>query len=681
MRVAVLDIEPIEPPLGGNRLRLKGLYHALGPEFETTYVGAFHWKGPTLRRLRHAPNFTEITVPFSEVHLAALRILQANAGSYSITDASFPLLCGFSEDYCLNAKRAAREADIVIFSHPWAYATAGEVVQKGSQLLVYDAHNVEGVFKRQMLDGTPAGRVIAAGVEGLERELCRRSDIILTCSHQDRLILAQKYGLALAKIRVFPNGAFTRQVVPATALERVAAKAELLLDRTVVALFIGGHYPPNTEAAVFIRDQLAPACPEVTFAILGDVGDALVEKSSAMPLPRNMLATGRISEEDKFRWLRASDIGINPMFSGSGTNLKMVEYMAAGLPVVATQFGARGFECVEIHRAAAAEEFAAQITTLARNPRQRRELGRRNRRQVEREFDWATISGELGAVLARRAVCNGKSAPFFTVAVVSLERPQKLRRLLDLLAVQSDRDFEVILVDQSARAFDGGDCGLDLTVLRSAVRAQCHARNFAAAASRGQVIAFIDDDCEPCDAWLAEARVLFERSEVVGVEGRCYSDLRRDPAWRSVDNYGAEGAGFMTCNLFVRAEAFYALGGFDVCFDEDQFRYDTDLGWRLQNLGEVPFSEKAFVYHPPWSRAIRRESTMERDRLFQADAILLSKHPERYRELFLREGHWRKGRRFWVPFVRGAEKITLELPDYIREFRAKAEHREAPAEE
>ena len=72
---------------------------------------------------------------------------------------------------------------------------------------------------------------------------------------------------------------------------------------------------------------------------------------------------------------------------------------------------------------------------------------------------------------------------------------------------------------------------------------------------------------------------------------------------------------------------------------------------------------------------------MERDRLFQADAILLSKHPERYRELFLREGHWRKGRRFWEPFVRGAEKITLELPDYIREFRAKAEHREAPAEE
>src|SRR5512139_4031171 len=100
MRVAVLDIEPIEPTLGGSRLRLAGLYHALGAGFDTTYVGAYHWPGPKFRRIRHGPNFEEITVPFSDRHFAAARVLQSNAGNYSIIDASFPHLGAFSEDYC-----------------------------------------------------------------------------------------------------------------------------------------------------------------------------------------------------------------------------------------------------------------------------------------------------------------------------------------------------------------------------------------------------------------------------------------------------------------------------------------------------------------------------------------------------------------------------------------------------
>ena len=31
-----------------------------------------------------------------------------------------------------------------------------------------------------------------------------------------------------------------------------------------------------------------------------------------------------------------ADIGINPLISGSGTNLKMLEYLSSGLPTVTT---------------------------------------------------------------------------------------------------------------------------------------------------------------------------------------------------------------------------------------------------------------------------------------------------------------------------------------------------------
>ena len=42
--VAVLDMQPIAPAVGGGRLRLLGLYHALG--VPTTYVGTYDWPGP-----------------------------------------------------------------------------------------------------------------------------------------------------------------------------------------------------------------------------------------------------------------------------------------------------------------------------------------------------------------------------------------------------------------------------------------------------------------------------------------------------------------------------------------------------------------------------------------------------------------------------------------------------------
>ncbi|MFN7173813.1 MAG: MlaD family protein, partial [Thermaurantiacus tibetensis] len=44
-------------------------------------------------------------------------------------------------------------------------------------------------------------------------------------------------------------------------------------------------------------------------------------------------------EEEKLALLRGADVALNPISSGSGTNLKMLEYFAAGLPVLSTPHG------------------------------------------------------------------------------------------------------------------------------------------------------------------------------------------------------------------------------------------------------------------------------------------------------------------------------------------------------
>ena len=68
-RVVVLDMQPIDPPIGGGRLRLLGLYHALGINLPTTYIGSFDWPVTSARKHKLSPNLEEIDIPLRIITL------------------------------------------------------------------------------------------------------------------------------------------------------------------------------------------------------------------------------------------------------------------------------------------------------------------------------------------------------------------------------------------------------------------------------------------------------------------------------------------------------------------------------------------------------------------------------------------------------------------------------------
>lgn len=78
------------------------------------------------------------------------------------------------------------------------------------------------------------------------------------------------------------------------------------------------------------------------FLIAGSAG----LKYRDVVLPSNMRLLGVIDEKQKSIILSSVDLAINPMVSGSGSNLKMLDYMASGTPVISTSFGARGLSIV-----------------------------------------------------------------------------------------------------------------------------------------------------------------------------------------------------------------------------------------------------------------------------------------------------------------------------------------------
>ena len=404
-KVAILDMQPIDPAVGGGRLRLLGLYHALGEDLQARYVGTYDWPGEKYRQHHLTPSLEEIDVPLSAAHHEAAKELAQKAGGKIVIDVAFPRLCHLSPEYIAKAREAIDWADIVIFSHPWVFPLVKDFL-KPSQLVVYDSHNVEGFLRAQLLDerNIVEAQLLKEVVE-TEYSLGQRANLILACSQDDLELFLRIYQWPTEKVRIIPNGVMASKILPPLMSERKKFKEKvgLEIDR-IAAIFIGSGYQPNVQAAVFILREIAPRVPNCIFVIAGGVGGIINEL-----IPSNVRVTGHIDDQQKLDWLQACDFALNPMFSGSGTNIKMFDFMAAGLPVVSTAIGARGiltlgkrpFLIVED----TAEEFVNGILKLVASPLELQSRSIDARACVESTYSWERISPRLGRLLLR---CRAK---------------------------------------------------------------------------------------------------------------------------------------------------------------------------------------------------------------------------------------------------------------------------------
>ena len=408
IKVAVVDMQPITPAVGGGRLRLLGLYHALGPEFQTTYVGTFDWPGESARAVRLSDTLTEIEVPLSDDHFRLDATWREFAGGSTIIDVAFPILGRLSHAFLSRARDVVQSADVVVFSHPWMHPLLAEFIDRSRQPVIYDAQNAEALLHYGMLDELPFGREIAKGAAMAEAFLCRSADLIVGCSSDDVGFFADAYGVGIDRTAVVPNGVFVNSIVPRKSVG-IEVEVPAVTNATApVAIFLGSNFGPNIEAATFIVRNLAPALPGVSFLVCGGVADAPGLRGD---LPPNARLVGRMSDEEKIRCLHAADIALNPMFFGSGTNIKMLEFMAAGLPIVATAVGARGICEVSANGVivCAPDDMARQIESVLQDRPMLSSMSAANRRRAEREFAWETLSPAYGDMI--RSLCRRQTSP------------------------------------------------------------------------------------------------------------------------------------------------------------------------------------------------------------------------------------------------------------------------------
>ena len=260
----------------------------------------------------------------------------------------------------------------------------------------------------------------------------------------------------------------------------------------------------------------------------------------------------------------------------------------------------------------------------------------------------------MGRTLAGPDGLGGQSLsewpPRISVIIPHYNDLENLRRCMARLEEETlpPEDFEVIVADNNSQCGIEqvrGACGNRARVVPAPIQGAGAARNAAVAASRGQILAFIDSDCRPAPDWLERGVAAIAQAEIVG--GRVdidYADPRNPTGVEAFERVFAfnfkryiEKLGFSgTGNMFVPRTVFDRVGEF-----RERVAEDLDWGQRAVAAGfTFRYASDAAVSHPArrnwneltqkWRRASREafEATIEkphgRSRWFLRSFVVLA---------------------------------------------------------
>jgi glycosyltransferase involved in cell wall biosynthesis len=392
-RILVLNFFPaFIPPSSGGELRYFNLYNELSRDFDITLLSPTY-SHHSSELIKHSASFREYRVPKEPIH----DILHRDVGRQQISPEVSGLVCALSARYPNNYHRTYLElypsADIIIHEFPYMleYDLFFGIDKKPR---IYNSHNVESSLIRQIWHGANASQYIDY-VRLLESRLVTESDLCFAVSEEEKERFIRDFHADPQKMAVAPNG--INPVGNARAV-RVGTK-----KKRPSALFFGSFHPPNIAAAEFIINELADQCPDVDFLIAGACisTDRKATKS-------NVKVLGKVSDQVKETLLADADLAVNPMFTGAGTNLKILEYLSHGIPTVSTKLGSRGLNFVADEHCIIAnkDNFAAKLRELAGDKDRLERVSEQGKAFVENNYSWNSIASHVGAKIKSTIVSN-----------------------------------------------------------------------------------------------------------------------------------------------------------------------------------------------------------------------------------------------------------------------------------
>jgi glycosyltransferase involved in cell wall biosynthesis len=391
-KITVTTTFPIYPPRGGGQSRVYHLYRNLASEFDIEIVSFCDYDQAEFDGLI-APGVREIRIPKTLTHTQAECRLTRRLEGVPVGDVIMPKVFFLTPRYVDALTRSAFGSDWLVASHPYLLPAIEAVRQ--DQRILYEAQDVEAVLKRSILPPTRMGRYFLRLTQFVEERCCKLSSLVVTCSQEDSCSLTRLYGVEVEKTLVAANGVDLNTVTFHSWDARQELQRQSNLSGPFTVLFMASWHGPNIEAALCIT-EIARLLPHINFLFMGSIGSYL--DRFGFTLPANAKSLGVVDDRSKDQILSWVDLAINPMQSGSGTNIKMLDYMAAGVPVLSTPFGARGLGLQDRTHARLAPviEFPRVIEEMRDEEASViASMVERARAHVRTHFSWEVIAREL----------------------------------------------------------------------------------------------------------------------------------------------------------------------------------------------------------------------------------------------------------------------------------------------
>ncbi len=245
-------------------------------------------------------------------------------------------------------------------------------------------------------------RVDLARTRRFEARAPHRFERTLATSPVDAQAIRDLAGNAAgSRIRLLPNGVNLDFFHP---VETPPEPASVLFSGKI-------SYHANSAAVLYLGREVMPRVwqqrPDARLMIVGKDPTPAVRALSADP---RVTVTGYV--DDLRPYFARATVSVTPLLYGAGTQYKVLEAMASGVPVVATPRVVGGLQAQpdrDLLVGEDADQLARHIVRLINDAALRREIGAAGRRYVERYHSWPQIVNTLAAIYA-----EARAAPLTT---------------------------------------------------------------------------------------------------------------------------------------------------------------------------------------------------------------------------------------------------------------------------
>ncbi len=304
-----------------------------------------------------------------------------------------------------------------IYERASIYATAGSLIARELNVPLLLELNAPLAVEQASYRGTGLGELAAQA----ERWTLSRADAVLTVSAPLRdHVLA--LGIEASRVRVFPNGVDPTLFQPGP--PQASVRARLGLEAGPVLGFVGGLRPwHGVEVLPELIQRLARRHRKLRLVVVGDgqLRPSLEESFSKRKLLERVVFTGTLAHEEIAAVIRQFDIALAPYpeldHSFYFSPLKLFEYMACGIPVVAAKVGQIS-ELVQDGKAGLlyppgdVGALTDACHRLLGDPRLRQTLGRAAAKRVLTHYTWdhnASRAVELARSLMAARIKRAKA--------------------------------------------------------------------------------------------------------------------------------------------------------------------------------------------------------------------------------------------------------------------------------